>query len=108
MSDPQDRDPEMDEVQPEFRDGAGSGDLGAEETGPPGLGARSGTGGGHEYPGRARADAGAVPGEDDGEDGGPITDSPQPAGEQDQPAPERPPGEGETAPDQPEGERDRA
>lgn len=94
MSDASSTDPAMDEIRPEFRDDAGDGDLGAEETAPAGMGAGSGTGGGHDYPGRAGLDDAPERPGDRGDGEGPDTDSPRPADEQDQPAPERPPDEG--------------
>lgn len=56
MAGDREQDEAEDAVEPEFRDDAGSGDVGPEETGPEGLGPGSGTGSAHDYPGRAPAD----------------------------------------------------
>lgn len=106
MVNPDKRDAAADEVQPEFREDAGSGDLGAERTGPPGLGPESGSGSAHDYPGGAAAGEGDDGGDGGGDEEGPISDSPKPAGEQDEPEPERPPEQpSPRTPDKPEGER---
>jgi NADH-quinone oxidoreductase subunit E len=42
--------PDQSATEPELRDDLGEGDMGAEETAPAGLGAHSGSGGGHDYP----------------------------------------------------------
>jgi NADH-quinone oxidoreductase subunit E len=77
------RDAATEGVQPEFAGEAGEGDLGAEETGPRGLGPESGTGGGHEYGRRARDEAEAAPGAPRPEDAADQAGAPDTEGEED-------------------------